>query len=236
MTMFYRANDPWRRPAEPPRWLWRAALIVAVLTAALLLASYLDKQTSARAAAAPVTAAQVEELHRQLDDLRRQSDELGRRLEEDLRLLRLRRQMEERAAAAGTDPTWVSYAWDRAIEVGVDPALMLGLIDVESGWNARARNQNTNGTHDSGLGQTNSATLQFAASLAGIEKPDPFKPKDSIDMTVAMLAYLQRTAGPGPDRILTAYNRGETGLATYIASRGTARSDYSRTVLARTEG
>lgn len=215
-------------PADLPFWLWFGALVTLGL---LFTALYLDKQATLVPADPPPTTNQVEELHRQLDDLQRQSDELGRRIQEDIQMLQLRQRMIERAEAAGTDPYWVDYAWNRSADAGVNPSMAVGVIDTESGWYMYAANENDDYSIDSGLGQTNSKTLEFAASLAGIQNPNPYDPKDSIDMTVAYLAYLQRTVGPDPDRVLTAYNRGEGGLQTWLTSRGTARSPYSTAVL-----
>lgn len=216
------------RPADLPFWLSRGAAVVLGL---LLLGLLLDKLAPRATPEPSPTAAQTEELHRQLDDLQRQSDDLGRRIQEDIDALQLRRRMIEEAKAAGTDPYWADYTWRRSAAAGLNPPMMVSLISRESHWNRWAVNWNTNFTHDDGLGQTNSGTLAFAASLAGITNPDPFDPKQSIDMTIAYVAYLERTVGPDPDRVLTAYNRGEQGLQTWLTSRGTARSDYSRAIL-----
>ncbi|MHB9144677.1 MAG: transglycosylase SLT domain-containing protein [Symbiobacteriia bacterium] len=220
-------------PADLPFWLWFGALVTLGL---LFTALYLDKQATLLPPE-PATTAQIEELNRQLDDLQRQSDDLGRRIEEDIRALQLRQRMIEHAQAAGTDPYWVDYAWDRAAEAGVDPALFVALIDQESGWNARLVHLNTNGTRDWGLVQVNDASLPGLLCATGGH--DPLDPRDSIRMGAYKLAYLGRLYGGDADRIhrmLTGYNRGEGGLQTWLASRGTARSPYSRAVLARAEG
>lgn len=228
--MFYRHNDPWRRPTDPPRWLWLGSLIVLTL---LLLWMTLDK-LPAKSLEAPPTTARVEELYRQLDDLKRQSDELGTRLEEDLRLLQFRRSMEEKAEAAGTDPELVSYAWDQAADAGLDPTLVLAVIDQESGWNASLVHANDNGTRDWGLAQINDVSLHALMTTIGVH--DPLDPQGSVRMGVYKLAYLSRLYGGDTDKILTSYNRGIGGLQTWLASRGTPRSPYSEAVLARREG
>lgn len=182
----------------------------------------------------PVSAAQVEGLNRQLNDLKRQSDELGRRLEEDLRLLQLRRQAEEQAEAAGTAPELVAYAWDEAVAAGLDPTLVLAVICHESSWDAALVHSNSDGTLDYSLMQLNSGTWPWLARQTGCT--DPMDPRQNIRMGVYYLAYLSRQYGGDPDRILTSYNRGEAGLQRYIASRGTARSRYSQAVQAQREG
>lgn len=205
-----------------------AGLALALGFLFLVLATYKPERAEAadpRADTARVMA--------QLEADGRQIDGLTARLEEDRRLLEVRQHAMDRARAHGT-PDWVvQAAWDQAHEASLDPQLVLQLIEVESDWDADLVHVNRDGSVDAGLGQTNSGTLAFAAQLAGIARPDPFDPEHSIKMTVAYLAYLERTVGPAPDRVLTAYNRGEAGLQMYIASRGTARSPYSEAVLRR---
>lgn len=211
------------------RDLWIGVVILAGLFAVLI---GLSRMTQVVAAPTPTpTPTEIEQQRRQLEDLQRQADDLGRRLQEAIDALQLRQQMIEEAQAAGTDPYWVDYTWDRSVAAGLNPQPMVRLISWESHWNAKARNENTNHTWDGGLGQTNSGTLAFAASLAGIKNPDPFDPKQSIDMTIAYVKYLERAVGPDPDRVFTAYNRGDAGLVSWEANRGTARSPYSEAIL-----
>ncbi len=228
--MFYHHNDPWRRPAEPPRWIWLGSLIVLALLFLWLAADKLPAQ----APEAPPTTAQVEDLHRQLDELQRQSDELGRRLEEDLRLLQFRQRMREHAEAAGTDPELVSYAWDQAAEAGLDPTMVLALIDQESSWNAKLVHMNDNRTRDWGLAQINDVSLRALMIAAGTQ--NALDPRGNIRMGVYKLAYLSRLYDGDTHKVLTSYNRGTGGLQTWVASRGTPRSPYSEAVLARREG
>ncbi len=124
-------------------------------------------------------------------------------------------------------------ALDAAQRHGVDPALVAAVITVESGWRPGLVSYNSNGTYDSGIFQINSGTWPWLARQAGVAGTDPLDPEANIEAGTWYLAYLGRRYGPDLDRVLTAYNRGEGGLAAWVVSRGTARSSYSEAVLDR---
>lgn len=220
------------------RNLWVTTLMLVGLLASLIWLSGTAEPVTLPAAAVPgaaaPTAAQIEELYRQLDDLQRQSDDLGRRIREDIDALHLRQQMMERARAAGTDPSLVDYAWDQAAGYGVNPLVYVKQIDHESGWDAKALNVNRDLSVDRNLPQINSATWPWLA--AALHLTDPWDPKQAIQAGAYYMAVLLRENGGSYDRALTAYNRGEAGLQTWLASRGTARSPYSQAIMAGTEG
>lgn len=165
-----------------------------------------------------------------LASIQQQADELAFALFEDLTALKARQHAYELAAKAGTDATFVDFAWDEATEAGLDPLLVLAVIEQESGWDATLVHRNSDGSVDRGLGQINSRTWPSLAKAAGAT--DPLDPKDNIKATVYHLAYLSREYRT-TDAILTSYNRGEEGLRQWYASRGTVRSPYSEAVQRR---
>ena len=123
--------------------------------------------------------------------------------------------------------------WRTAERYGVDPALVFAVIEVESSWNPRLVHLNSDGSRDWGLLQVNDRTWPWLAERVGLEGADPLDPRQNLEMGTWLLAYLSRRYGPDPHRILGAYNMGESGYQRYEASRGTARSEYSRAVLGR---
>ncbi|MGE5590985.1 MAG: transglycosylase SLT domain-containing protein [Bacillota bacterium] len=174
--------------------------------------------------------AQADATLTRLRQLREQMDDLASRLEEDRAALELRERALTRARAAGT-PDWVvERAWDQAHEAGLDPVMVLQLIEVESGWDADLVHRNSDGSVDRGLMQLNSGTWPWLAAHVGLKHADPLDPEDNLAMGTWYLAYLLRRYG-SEEAALTAYNRGEQGLEWHIASRGTARSSYSTAVL-----
>lgn len=167
----------------------------------------------------------------QLEAAGRQINDLASRLEEDRRLLEIRQHAMDRAKLHGT-PTWVvERAWDQAHESGLDPAIILQLIEVESDWDESLIHTNADGSRDYGLMQLNERTWPGAARAT--HGHDPLDPDDNLRAGIYHLAWLVREQGGDMDRALTAYNRGTGGLQTWLASRGTARSPYSDAVLRR---
>ena len=169
-------------------------------------------------------------LQTQLQSVQAQADELTFALTEDLTALKARQHAYDLAAQAGTDSSLVDFAWEESTKAGLDPLLVLAVIEQESNWNATLTHRNTDGSTDGGLGQINSRTWPSLAKTLGLK--DPLDPKDNIKATVYHLAYLSRQYRT-TDAILTSYNRGEAGLRNWYASRGTVRSPYSDEVQRR---
>ena len=195
-------------------------LLLAIAYLFAISAFFLPSAKPPVAHTTPVTLASVQQ----------QADELAFALTEDLTALKARQHAYDLAAQAGTDSSLVDFAWEESTSAGLDPLLVLAVIEQESGWNAALTHRNTDGSMDSGLGQINSRTWPSLAKTLGLK--DPLDPRDSIRATVYHLSYLSReyrtTAA-----ILTSYNRGEQGLRNWYASRGTVRSPYSDAVQRR---
>ena len=108
----------------------------------------------------------------------------------------------------------------------LDPSFIMGVIETESSWT----NPGANSCGAMGLMQVTQETGASLARDLGIENPDLMNPVTNIKLGTYYLACLIRRYG-SYDKALTAYNRGEGGLQSYMASTGTAQSDYSITVL-----
>lgn len=195
-----------------PMCLLVAALLVATATFSFMAHS--DKPQPFEAA--PVTA--------QLHAAQAEADELMGALTEDVAAMKARSNAYRLAAEAGTDTSLVDFAWEEANRAGLDPLLVLAVIEQESGWNVNAINHNSNGTTDEGLGQINSGTWPSLAKALNLT--DPMDPRQNIKATVYYLSYLSRQY-TSTAAILTSYNRGEEGLHRWYVSRGTVRSPYS---------
>ena len=99
---------------------------------------------------------------------------------------------------------------------GVAVRLALAIVDVESGFNPRARN----GT-STGLGQIKPGTARDAGCRGSL-----FSPAVNADCSARILAVLLRDAGGDWRRAAAHYNQGRF-------SRGAAGAGYARLVLAR---
>lgn len=136
----------------------------------------------------------------------------------------------------GLDLGILVFIDDKARDLEVDPAILLGLIQVESNFNPDATNLNTNGTSDRGLMQINSGTSKWLWGRAFPEEPyDVCKLYDpKINITLGTL-YLQDMLIRYGDieKALTAYNKGPGGLERWVKKHGTYNSGYSRSVLTR---
>src|ERR1700689_5137948 len=91
-----------------------------------------------------------------------------------------------------------------ALSAGVPPSVALAVAQQESGFNPNAVSQpNSNGTHDYGVFQINSATL---ASL-GLTS-NPLDPEVNINAGVNLLAQYLTQYGGGVQTALWSYNAG----------------------------
>lgn len=116
----------------------------------------------------------------------------------------------------------------------INPELVFGVIKQESGFNPDAVNHNTNGTIDRGLMQINSGTAPWLWSQVFPNEPYDYKklydPETNLKLGIWYLNYLLEKF-QNEHKALTAYNRGEGGLNSYMSRYGTAESRYSRSVL-----
>ncbi len=153
---------------------------------------------------------------------------LAGRLEEDLVPLRQRARIVDQATAHGLPASVGLAVWAEARRVDLDPWLVVRVIQVESGWNPGE----VSSTGAVGLMQLAPDTWPWLARVTGIQGADPRDPAQNIRMGTWYLAYLRRQHGSW-DAALTAYNRGEQGLRTWVVSRGTSRSGYSDAITGR---
>ncbi|MEW6661316.1 MAG: lytic transglycosylase domain-containing protein [Bacillota bacterium] len=85
-----------------------------------------------------------------------------------------------------------------------------------------------------GLGQIMPGTGAWAAERLGVKDFNPemlFDPEFNIKLTAYILSYLIQRYHGDLDKALTAYNRGERGLAQFVARTGTPKSYYSKQIL-----
>ncbi len=110
---------------------------------------------------------------------------------------------------------------------------ILGLMKIESNFDEKT----VGSCGERGLGQLMDGTARILAKNLNIEyNPEHlFKPKYNIQLFTTHLSYLKKVYKGDIHKILTAYNRGESGLKRYMASRGDRRgsavSVYSSKVL-----
>ncbi len=144
----------------------------------------------------------------------------------------LHREIHRAFASRGLSWEAAETLWRESKKYSINPRLALAVAKVESNLSPALVSHNTDGSIDRGLFQINSRSEAWLASKAGLNKHDPFNPEDSIKMGLWYLSYLKQRLSD-EHSILTAYNRGETGLKNYVAANGTPVSDYSRAVMSR---
>lgn len=139
-----------------------------------------------------------------------------------------RRSRELEAWIAFLGPEFGPEAYDLAERYGIPHDLARRLIHLESQGDPGA----TSDTCDHGLMQLNCNTWPWLAEAAGVgPNADPSDPSDNLRMGFWYLAYLRDKYGGDWEKTLSAYNLGERGFSRWIASRGTARTAYSSTIM-----
>lgn len=115
----------------------------------------------------------------------------------------------------------------------LDIYLLLGLIRVESVFDPT----NVSSAGALGLMQLMPSTARNMASERGVEYSEDrlFDPEYNIKLGTLYVNQLMETYDGDIHKALTAYNRGEGGLQSFINSRGTAESGFSRIVLEKKE-
>ena len=109
---------------------------------------------------------------------------------------------------------------------GLRPSFVMGLIDAESDWD----NLPPNEANATGLMQVTKGTAVGIARALGFSSYDLNDPITNIKFGTYCIGNLIRNYGD-VHTALTAYNMGDGGMQEYVASYGTSRSGYSRTVL-----
>jgi len=116
----------------------------------------------------------------------------------------------------------------------INPFIILGVLKRESNFDPYA----VGIAGERGLGQLMENTAKPVAQNLGYEY-DPeklFEPKYNLELTITQLSYLYNIYDKDLNKTLTAYNRGQKGLADYIKAgksqyKNLAMSDYSAAVL-----
>lgn len=114
----------------------------------------------------------------------------------------------------------------------MDPFIILGLIKRESNFNPSAEGK----AGERGLGQLMENTARAVAENLGYiyDKDKLFDPRYNLKLTITQLSYLLRLYNNDTHMALTAYNRGQQGLADYMEKSdnlNTAASDYSDKIM-----
>jgi soluble lytic murein transglycosylase len=104
---------------------------------------------------------------------------------------------------------------EESAAAGLDPVLVLAMIEVESGWDPGAVSQR--GAR--GLMQLRPATLASEAREGGLQAADPHDPEVNVRAGIRYLARMVRQFGDD-DLALVAYNAGPTRLASYVQAVG----------------
>lgn len=114
---------------------------------------------------------------------------------------------------------------------GVDPKLILAVIQAESNFNVNAVNLNTNGTTDRGIMQLNSNTAPWLAKRIGIEYKVgiEFIPEYAIEMGTLYLSDHYNEVDY--HQTLTSYNRGPGGANKWYKNNGNYITSYSEKVI-----
>lgn len=123
-------------------------------------------------------------------------------------------------------PAYGPMAYVMADDYGLPHWLVRNLIWVESKGDPGAASE----TADHGLMQLNDNTWPTLAERLSLEDPDPYDVSHNLQMGMYLLASLHAKYDDWT-MVLTAYNRGETGMLRLMEQTGSAVSDYSRKVM-----
>lgn len=123
----------------------------------------------------------------------------------------------------------VEFILQEAKRKHVPASIVFGLMEQESTFRTDAVNPSTGAT---GLGQIEHLTANHLANLVG--EGDLYDPIYNSRLAIFYLQYLHERTGDW-NATLTAYNRGLGGLSDYENQYGTVSSDYSRSVLHRSQ-
>lgn len=130
------------------------------------------------------------------------------------------------------------YLFAQCNSRGIPTALMIALIDQESGFNPNSIGKNSNGTQDEGLCQLNNAYSGTWAKELGITNFNVFDPKQNIRIGCYVFgSYINQcgTTITGMHKALTSYNRGAGGATEWYKKYGTYITPYSTNVMTKYE-
>lgn len=135
-----------------------------------------------------------------------------------------------RVAAAGLPPQVAEAILVEARRHGIDPRLVMAVIEVESGWNPEARNGES-----LGLMQVSPPAMEdmVRRGVAGGDLRDPVV---NVRVGTAYLAWLMRRYPGDLAMALTAYNQGPSRAERWREETGSGESLYSSRVIAAMGG
>lgn len=115
------------------------------------------------------------------------------------------------AVAPRRGDTIFDYAVETAKAAGVDPAVFLGIIEVESGWNPAATNLVGSDASRGGAFGLTQMTLRTARALRpGITGNELLDPKTNLDVAGELLAENARRISPLWPDVAAAWNSGRS--------------------------
>ncbi len=135
-----------------------------------------------------------------------------------------------RVTGAGLSPALAQAIRQEAERHGIDPRLVLAIIEVESGWDPEARNGES-----VGLMQVSPAAMREMVQR-GVAGGDLRDPVANVRIGTAYLAWLMRRYPGDLAMALTAYNQGPSRAERWRARTGSGESAYSRKVIAAMNG
>ena len=111
---------------------------------------------------------------------------------------------------AGSDPklAYRQYALTKASKMGLDPALVDSIFQIESKYDPDAKSP----TGPIGIGQLTKAT----GKAYGVDPEDRKDPYKNIDASLAFMADLNKKYSGDPSKIAVAYNQGEPVLDKHL--------------------
>ena len=132
-----------------------------------------------------------------------------------------------------TTPEIITMAINESEKYNLNPTILFELIRAESNFNSQAISK----VGAKGLCQINPRTAVELARELKLEYSEEklFDNHYNIQLGTYYLAKLLKEYNMDYHRALTAYNRGPTGLANFIKSRGTAVSRYSQRISSRSQ-
>ncbi|MEW6624450.1 MAG: lytic transglycosylase domain-containing protein [Bacillota bacterium] len=116
-------------------------------------------------------------------------------------------------------------------DYNVHPSLVLSIIQQESGFNIEA----VSPKGALGLMQLMPGTAYALSQQMGFEVNDLYDIDTNIRLGVYYLKCLAEIYPGDEHAVLTAYNRGPTGLERFVQRHGSTKSSYSREILGTLE-
>ncbi|WP_366924033.1 transglycosylase SLT domain-containing protein [Metallumcola ferriviriculae] len=133
-----------------------------------------------------------------------------------------------------TTPDIIQLINEKAKKYALPKEMVYNLIETESKFRPEAvNNQNTNGTVDRGLMQINSRYAPWFAQKVGIDNFNYkmlFQPEINLEIGMWYLKSMYNRYHNW-HAVLTAYNKGPTGMKRYYRRTGAYQSRYSAVVL-----